>query len=113
MLKRAIMAGANASGVNVLDLEVASVPVTRFLTRQPVAAGGLTVRLVEGDPDSVIIRFFDEHGLDLSEDGQRKIERLFFREDFRRVLASEIGDIEFPRRGPRAVHGQRSTTRST
>ena len=35
MLKRAIMAGLNAGGVNVLDLEVATVPVTRFLIRRP------------------------------------------------------------------------------
>jgi len=100
MLKRAIMAGANAAGVNVLDLEVASVPVTRFLARQPMASGGLTVRLIEGDPDSVVIRFFDIGGLDLTEDAQRKIERVFAREDFRRVFPSEIGDIGFP---PRAI----------
>ena len=34
-----MMAGLNAGGVNVLDLEVASVPVTRFLARQPSAVG--------------------------------------------------------------------------
>jgi mannose-1-phosphate guanylyltransferase/phosphomannomutase len=100
MLKRAMMAGLNAAGANVLDLEVASVPVTRFLTRQPIAAGGVTIRLIEGDPQSVVIRFFDGKGLDLSEAGQRKIERLFNREDFRRVLPAEIGDIGFP---PRAL----------
>jgi mannose-1-phosphate guanylyltransferase/phosphomannomutase len=100
MLKRAFMAGLNASGVNVLDLEVAPVPVTRFLTRQPLAAAGITIRLVEGDSQSVVIRFFDRDGLDITEDAQRKIERLFGREDFRRVLASEIGDIGFP---PRAL----------
>jgi mannose-1-phosphate guanylyltransferase / phosphomannomutase len=100
MLKRAMMAGLNAAGVNVLDLEVASVPVTRFLARQPRAGGGATIRLVEGDPQSVVIRFFDGDGLDLSEPGQRKIERLFNREDFRRVLPAEIGDIGFP---PRAL----------
>ncbi len=33
MLKRAMMAGLNAAGVNVSDLEVASVPVTRFQAR--------------------------------------------------------------------------------
>src|SRR6476646_11930601 len=37
MLKRAMMAGLNAGGVHVLDLEVASVPVTRFITRTPGA----------------------------------------------------------------------------
>ena len=50
MLKRAMMAGLNAAGVDVLDLEVASVPVTRFLVRSPRAFGGLTVRLAPQRP---------------------------------------------------------------
>ena len=33
MLKRAIMVGCNAAGVNVDDLEVATVPVTRHHIR--------------------------------------------------------------------------------
>ena len=33
MLKRAVMVGCNAAGVNIDDLEVATVPVTRFRTR--------------------------------------------------------------------------------
>ena len=100
MLKRAMMAGANAAGANVLDLEVASVPVTRFIVRRPEHAGGLTIRLMEEDPQSCVIRFFDTNGADLSEDAQRKVERLFGREDFRRVFPAEIGDIGFP---PRAL----------
>ncbi|MGI8710895.1 MAG: sugar phosphate nucleotidyltransferase [Acidimicrobiales bacterium] len=100
MLKRAFMAGLNASGVNVLDLEVAPVPVTRYLVRQPVASAGVTIRLVAGDSQSVVIRFFDRDGIDIPADAQRKIERLVNREDFRRVLAGEIGDIGFP---PRAL----------
>ena len=98
MLKRAFMAGLNASGINVLDLEVATVPVTRFLTRSPQAAAGVTIRLVDGDPQSVVIRFFDDKGLDITPETRRKIERLFDREDFRRVFAAEIGDIGFPAR---------------
>jgi mannose-1-phosphate guanylyltransferase/phosphomannomutase len=98
MLKRAVMAGLNAAGVNVRDLEVASVPVTRFAVRSPDVTGGMTIRLVEGDPQSVVIRFFDTNGADMSEAGQRKIERLFLREDFRRVFPGEIGDIGFPPR---------------
>lgn len=98
MLKRAMMAGLNASGVHVLDLEVASVPVTRFLVRSPRAFGGLTIRLHHSDPDRVVVRFFESAGSDLTEDAQRKIERLFQREDTRRSLAEEIGDIQFPAR---------------
>ncbi len=98
VLKRAVMVGCNAAGVNVEDLEVATVPVTRHHVRASGNNGGVTVRLAQDDPQSVIIRFFDEEGLDLDEPGQRKIERLYHREDFRRVLAEEIGDIDFPGR---------------
>ena len=100
MLKRAMMAGLNAAGIDVLDLEVASVPVTRFLVRSPRAFGGITVRLHHNDVDRVVVRFFDTAGTDITEDAQRKIERLFQREDSRRALAEEIGDIQFP---PRAL----------
>jgi mannose-1-phosphate guanylyltransferase/phosphomannomutase len=100
MLKRSMMAGLNAAGVNVLDLEVASVPLTRFAVRRPDVVGGITLRLSTADPQSCSIRFFDTEGADLTEDGQRKIERLFVREDFRRVFPTEIGDIGFP---PRAI----------
>jgi mannose-1-phosphate guanylyltransferase/phosphomannomutase len=100
MLKRAMMAGLNATGVDVLDLEVASTPVTRFLVRSPRAFGGLTIRLHPQDVDRVVVRFFASDGADITEDAQRKIERLFDREDSRRSLADEIGDIQFP---PRAL----------
>src|SRR3954454_5596844 len=53
MLKRAMMAGLNSGGVNVVDLEVASVPVTRFAVRQGTPAGGLTVRISDRDPQAV------------------------------------------------------------
>jgi mannose-1-phosphate guanylyltransferase/phosphomannomutase len=100
VLKRAMMVGLNASGVDVADLEVATIPVTRFGVRNEVAAGGLSVRLAPDDPQSVVIRFFDESGIDISEASQKKIERLFYREDYRRSLAGEIGDMRFPVRTP-------------
>ncbi|MBA3267836.1 MAG: NTP transferase domain-containing protein [Acidimicrobiia bacterium] len=99
-LKRAMMAGLNAAGINVDDLEMAPVPVTRFAVRTQRAQGGISVGLASGDPESVTIRFFDPEGTDLDEAGQRKIERIFHRQDFRRALAAEIGDIGFP---PRAL----------
>jgi mannose-1-phosphate guanylyltransferase / phosphomannomutase len=98
VLKRAMMVGLNAVGINVSDLEVATVPLTRFHVRGDRSEGGITVRLAPDDPQSVIIRFFDANGIDINETAQRKIERLFYREDFRRALAGEIGDIGFPAR---------------
>jgi mannose-1-phosphate guanylyltransferase / phosphomannomutase len=95
VLKRALMVGCNAVGVNVGDLELATVPVTRHHIRTRGNQAGLTVRLSPDDPQSVVIRFFDERGIDLSESEQRRVERMYHREEFRRVTAGEIGDIDF------------------
>ncbi|MGH9223863.1 MAG: sugar phosphate nucleotidyltransferase [Acidimicrobiales bacterium] len=99
-LKRAVHAGLNSAGVNIDDLEMAPVPVTRFQVRSERAQGGITVRLLAGDPQSVVIRFFDADGTDLDEGSQRKVERYYYRQDFRRAFAADIGDIGF---APRAL----------
>jgi mannose-1-phosphate guanylyltransferase/phosphomannomutase len=99
-LKRAVIGGLNLAGITVEDVELATVPLTRFQVRNSQAAGGITVRLVPGDPDSVELRFFDSDGLDIDEGTQRKLERLLHREDYRRAFAGDIGDIVFP---PRAM----------
>jgi mannose-1-phosphate guanylyltransferase/phosphomannomutase len=99
-LKRALIAGLNLSGVHVMDLELSTVPLTRFQVRSQRAQGGISVRLASGDSDSVEIRFIDDNGADIDEGFQRKIERLLYREDFRRAFAGDIGDIVFP---PRAI----------
>ena len=50
VLKRALMVGCNAVGVNVTDLEVATIPVTRHHIRTRGSQAGLTVRLSPHDP---------------------------------------------------------------
>ncbi len=92
------MVGLNAAGLNVEDLEAATVPLTRFHVRTGQSQGGVTVRLDPSDPQSVVLRFLDADGIDLDQATQRKIERLFDREESRRVVAAEIGDIDFPAR---------------
>lgn len=100
MLKRAVHAGLNAAGISVQDLEVVPLPVTRFITRRPAIAGAVALRLDGDAPDTVIIQFMDADGADMSENGHRKIERIFNREDYRRVFPGEIGDIDY---APRAL----------
>jgi mannose-1-phosphate guanylyltransferase/phosphomannomutase len=97
-LKRALIAGINLSGANVEDIELATVPLTRFQVRNSRSQGGITVRLAPGDPDTVEIRFFDAEGRDIDPGAQRKIERLLYREDYRRAFGGEVGDIVFPPR---------------
>jgi mannose-1-phosphate guanylyltransferase/phosphomannomutase len=99
-LKRAVIGGLNLAGANVEDVELATVPLTRFQVRNGESRGGISVRLAPGDPDSVELRFFDADGRDIDEGAQRKIERLLAREDYRRAFAGDIGDIVFP---PRSI----------
>ena len=95
MIKRAIIAGLPSAGVNVLDLRSVPIPVARYYTRITEAAGGVHVRLSPHDGRVVDIRFMDGRGLTLSKSAERDIERVFFREDFRRVYLDEIGSIDY------------------
>jgi mannose-1-phosphate guanylyltransferase/phosphomannomutase len=96
VLMRAVMVGLNAAGVDVVDLEVATIPVTRFAVRNGRHDGGVTVRLLPGDPQSVILRLFDADGVDTGDGTNKRIQRIFDRRDVRRSLAGEIGDAVSP-----------------
>jgi mannose-1-phosphate guanylyltransferase/phosphomannomutase len=95
MIKRAIMSGLAATGVNVRDIRIAPSPLSRFAVRTTESAGGIHINVSPFDPQSIQIHFYDEDGVDVSENFQRKIERYFFREDFRRAFYNEIGAIEY------------------
>lgn len=95
MLKRAAISGLPSAGVNVLDTQEVPIPVIRYYTRITETAGGVHLRLSPFDNRVVDIRFFDKHGQDLSTDAARNIERVFFREDFRRVYLDEIGRFDY------------------
>jgi mannose-1-phosphate guanylyltransferase/phosphomannomutase len=63
------------------------------MTKARGAAGGIHVRLSPLDGRVVDIKFFDADGLDIDTATERKIEGIFFREDYRRVYLDEIGRI--------------------
>jgi mannose-1-phosphate guanylyltransferase/phosphomannomutase len=95
MIKRATISGLPSAGINVQDLRSMPIPVARYITRISDAAGGVHVRLSPFDRRVVDIKFFDQRGLNLSKAAERAIERVFFREDFRRVYLDEIGAIDY------------------
>jgi len=95
MIKRAIISGLPSAGVNVWDLEAVPLPVARFYVRTTDSVGGVHIRLSPFDPRTVDVKFFDAKGQDVSKSTERKIENLFFREDFRRVYLDDIGTIEY------------------
>ena len=95
MIKRAIISGLPSAGIDVWDLEDVPLPVARYYVRTTDAAGGVHIRLSPFDPRTIDIKFFDAQGQDISKNSERKIENLFFREDFRRVYLDDIGSIEY------------------
>jgi mannose-1-phosphate guanylyltransferase/phosphomannomutase len=99
IIKRAMVVGANAAGVHVHDLELAPVPVARFYARSARANAGLSCRTAPGDPSSVELVFFDGRGIDIDPATQRKVERIYYRDDLRRAFHHEIGELTFPARG--------------
>ncbi len=94
MIKRAIVAGVPSAGINVHDINQVPIPVARYFVRNTDAVGGVHVRLSPHDQRIVDIKFFDQNGLDINKTTERKIENLYFREDFRRVYLDDLGWIE-------------------
>ena len=102
MIKRAMIAGLNSTGINCSDLRVTSSSVNRFLIQTGPEVGGIHVRTSPFDQQSMEIHFFDTHGIDIKEGSERDIEKYYYRQDFRRVFYNEIGETEFPQRSVEA-----------
>jgi len=98
MINRALMSGILSVGVNVWDMGVVPMPVSRYQSNILNAHGGLHIGRASYDPKLLEIRFFEVSGQDISPAKEKAIEQLFYREDFRRVKIEETGTISFPYR---------------
>jgi len=98
MVKRALMAGLTAAGVDVHNLRICPAPVTRYMIRSLGADAGVMVRMLEIDPRSVSVQFYDSEGMELDRASEKRVEGIFFREEFHRMLADEVGDLIYPAR---------------
>ncbi len=96
MINRAIICGLLSAGGDVHDLRVAPIPVVRYRMGAQAAMAGVHVRKSPFDPELLDVKFFDEHGMDLPGSREKTIERLFFREDFRRARIEGVGRLSFP-----------------
>ena len=99
-LKRAVQSALNASAINVMDLEALPLPVARYETARSDYSGGIALRTTPGDSQSIDIIFLDERGAELSQAAQRRLERVFSRQEFRRAFPGEIAELSYP---PRVV----------
>jgi mannose-1-phosphate guanylyltransferase/phosphomannomutase len=98
MINRALICGLLSAGVNVNDLRTLPIPVVRYELKSGRERGGIHTRRSPLDPRQIDIVFFNGGGRDLPASKTKSVERLFFREDFRRAFPEETGQLDFPQR---------------
>lgn len=98
LLRRSLISGLLAAGVNVSDLETAPVPVVRHALGKSKYAAGIFVRHNPEDYRQLDIIFFHGSGLDMPTAKLKKLERNYFGEDFFRASLDDIGHLDYPQR---------------
>lgn len=94
MLKRAFLGGLLSAGIDVVDYNAIPSAVMRFsLSSNDGYGAGVHFNQKIDDPSSTVITFFNHEALRINSDTAKKIEKAFFKEAFRRVDYSRIGQI--------------------
>ncbi len=94
MLKRAFLGGLLSAGIDAVDYQNMSVSVARYnLSVNEDYVAGIHFAQKIDDPTSTVITFYNEDGLHISSDIAKKVEKAFFKEQFRRVDYAKTGQI--------------------
>lgn len=98
MIKRAMISGLNAAGVDVADLRVSPPAVSRHVLKTQGFAAAVHVGSSHLDPEAVFIRIYEPGGILLTASLQKEIEKNFTRQELRRVAAGAVGSVSYPAR---------------
>src|SRR6266516_3509773 len=98
MIKRAMIAGLNSTGVDVADLRVLPAAVNRHLLKTESFDAGFHVGISYTDPEVVEISFFEYPGIQLTSSMQKEIEKDFTRLELRRAAHNAVGSVSYPAR---------------
>ena len=98
MIKRAMISGLNAAGLDVADLRVSPPAVSRHVLKTQGIAAAVHVGLSHLDPEAVFIRIYEPPGILLTPALQTEIEKNFTRQELRRVSAGAVGSVSYPAR---------------
>jgi mannose-1-phosphate guanylyltransferase/phosphomannomutase len=93
MLKRSFLGGILSTGVNVRDMKMLPLPLLRYKLKTFGEMGGVQFREAIDDPATTEIVFLDADGLDFSSAMGKNVERVYYKETFRRAHHSEPGGI--------------------
>lgn len=98
MIKRALISALLGVGCEVMDMRSAAVPIARHFIKASGAAGAMSVRKLPGNNRVTLVEMFDNRGAYLDRAMERKVETLFFREDYRRTDPDDLGTMEYASR---------------
>ena len=98
LLKRGLISGLLSAGVNVSDLEMLPIPVVRYGLSRGNYKSGIYIRHHPLDYRQIDCICFDGSGLDLPTVTSKKVERMYFGEDFERASLDNIGYLDMPER---------------
>ncbi len=94
MLKRAFVSGMLSTGINVINLfNIPSNVMRHALYQNENIAAGIHFRQSVYEPEITEIVFSTHEGLSIDTKLAQSIERIFFRENFRRVNYQDIGEV--------------------
>ncbi len=94
MLKRAFLGGLLSAGIHVVDYsDMASAILRCSLSYHEHFVAGVYFNQKIDDPTSSVVTFYNSEALRINSDVAKKIEKAFFKETFRRVEYSMIGQI--------------------
>jgi len=96
MIKRALIAGLMSAGVDVYNIEIMPVPLIQFAIREYNANAGISVKNPYENINSISIRFFDQHGIDVNRKMETEIEDIFFKDKIKRVEPRLVGQVLNP-----------------
>jgi mannose-1-phosphate guanylyltransferase / phosphomannomutase len=96
MVSRSIIGGLMSVGIHVQNLQATAIPIARTMSSHLGMVGGIHVRIHPDRPDSLLIEFFDDKGINISKAKEKKVEGAYFKEDLRRVGIQDIGNMSYP-----------------
>jgi len=95
ILKRALIAGILSAGIDVFDLGTMPTSATRYAVLALGVRAGIHLRVSPVNQENVLIEFFDDKGLNIDRNVQRKVEQNFFSEEFRRATSGQLGEVSY------------------
>ena len=98
LLRRALIAGVNSTGVHATDLQVMPAAVNRHFLKTEGFDAGIHVQPSPNDPEVLQIGIFEPPGTPATPDLVKELDKHFSRQEFRRASWNEVGEIGYSAR---------------